>query len=72
VVKKSVNWALRQIGKRNFTLNAEAIAVGRELLKSDVASARWIARDALQELESKAVQQRLEKWRLKEISAKSK
>ncbi|CAJ36761.1 DNA alkylation repair protein [Methanocella arvoryzae] len=67
MVKKSVNWALRQIGKRNLALNAEAIAVGRELLKSDSSAARWIARDAVKELESEAVQQRLKKWMLKKF-----
>ena len=66
MVKKSVNWALRQIGKRNITLNGESIAVARVLLQSDAASARWIARDALKELEGEAVQKRLETRRLKE------
>ncbi|WP_424358803.1 DNA alkylation repair protein [Methanocella sp. MCL-LM] len=65
MVKKAANWALRQIGKRNTTLNKEAIAVSREMLGSDLSSARWIARDALKELEGEAVQQRLEKWALK-------
>lgn len=58
-VKKSVNWALRQIGKRNRHLNAAAIREAEELLKLDSRSARWIARDALRELRSDAVQQRL-------------
>lgn len=72
MVKKAVNWALRQIGKRNTTMNSEAIVVARELLESDSASARWIARDALKELEGEAVQRRLEARRLKEDSRKSK
>jgi 3-methyladenine DNA glycosylase AlkD len=49
-VKKSVNWALRQIGKRNRALNARAIAEAEALLELDSRSARWIARDALREL----------------------
>lgn len=58
-VKKSVNWALRQIGKRNLTLNREAIAVARQLRSFESRSARWIAADALRELEGDAVQRRL-------------
>jgi 3-methyladenine DNA glycosylase AlkD len=58
-VKKAVNWALRQIGKRNRALNRAAIASGRRIRKMDAASARWIAADALRELESDAVQRRL-------------
>jgi 3-methyladenine DNA glycosylase AlkD len=58
-VKKAVNWALRQIGKRNEALNAAAIAEAESLLERDSSSARWIARDALRELRSEAVQARL-------------
>ena len=72
MVKKSVNWALRQLGKRNITLNGEACEVARMLLQSDAVSARWIARDALKELQGEAVQQRLEVRRLKELLVKSK
>ncbi len=49
-VKKAVNWALRQIGKRNPTLRAAAVAAAEELLRLDSPAARWIARDALREL----------------------
>lgn len=49
-VKKAVNWALRQIGKRNFRLNTEAINVSGELIKLNSKSARWVARDAIREL----------------------
>jgi 3-methyladenine DNA glycosylase AlkD len=52
-VKKAVNWALRQIGKRNAGLRAGAMDVARELLAQASASARWIARDALREFEKK-------------------
>jgi 3-methyladenine DNA glycosylase AlkD len=58
-VKKAVNWALRQIGKRNMTLNAAAIAEAERLLELDSRSAKWIARDALRELKSEAVLRRL-------------
>ncbi len=58
-VKKSVNWALRQIGKRNKGLNKKAIKLSLAIQKTDSASARWIANDALRELRSEAVQKRL-------------
>ncbi len=58
-VKKAVNWALRQIGKRNLTLNKEAIQTANEIKIIDSPAARWIARDALRELQSKSVQKRL-------------
>jgi len=59
-VKKSVNWALRQIGKRNLALNRKAVAVAKEILKKDSKAAKWIATDAIRELTSSAVQKRLE------------
>jgi 3-methyladenine DNA glycosylase AlkD len=62
-VKKAANWALRQIGKRNKRLNSAAIRTAREIHKINSSSARWIAADALRELESKAVQRRLVKKR---------
>ncbi len=49
-VKKAVNWALRQIGKRNPRLRSEAIKAAKEIQKIDSKSARWIASDALREL----------------------
>lgn len=49
-VKKGVNWALRQIGKRNQVLNQEAIGLARLLQQQDSRAARWIASDALREL----------------------
>ncbi len=58
-VKKAVNWALRQIGKRNLALNSAAVAAAREIAALDSRSARWIASDALRELTSPAVQHRL-------------
>jgi 3-methyladenine DNA glycosylase AlkD len=58
-VKKAVNWALRQIGKRNGTLNAAAVATALRLRESGSRAARWVASDALRELESEAVRARL-------------
>jgi 3-methyladenine DNA glycosylase AlkD len=50
-VKKGVNWALRQIGKRNLVLNREAIRTAKRIQKLDSKAARWIASDALRELQ---------------------
>jgi len=58
-VKKAVNWALRNIGKRNRDLNKAAIETTKEVLRMDSSSARWVASDAIRELESEAVQRRL-------------
>lgn len=58
-VRKAVNWALRQIGKRNLALNKKAIACAEEISKINSKSARWIAADALRELRSEAVRKRL-------------
>jgi len=58
-VKKAVNWALRQIGKRNKNLNKQAISLAQDLKKSESRAARWIASDALRELQSLAIQKRL-------------
>jgi len=60
-VKKAVNWALRQIGKRNIRLNQAAIAMVHEINEMNSAAAKWIAADAIRELESEAVQKRLGK-----------
>lgn len=49
-VKKSVNWALRQIGKKNTALNKKAIACARKIEQQETRSAKWIAKDALKEL----------------------
>lgn len=58
-VKKAVNWALRQIGKRNKNLNKAAVTTAKEIQKLDSKPAKWIASDALRELESPAVKKRL-------------
>ena len=58
-VKKAVNWALRQIGKRNRYLNKEAVRLAEEIKQFDSKSAKWTANDALRELRSEKVQVRL-------------
>jgi len=60
-VKKAVNWALRNIGKRNQALNKAALNVAYEIKEIDSKSARWIASDAIRELESEKIQERLMK-----------
>ena len=45
-VKKAVNWALRNIGKRNVALNHAAIAAARRIQAQGSRAARWIAADA--------------------------
>ena len=60
-VKKAVNWALRHIGKRNLHLNKVAIDTARAIQQLDSKAARWIASDAIRELESEAVQARLKR-----------
>jgi len=57
-VKKAVNWALRNIGKRNRRLNRAAILTARRIRQRGTRSGRWIAADALRELESDAVENR--------------
>ena len=58
-VRKAINWALRNIGKRNLRLNREAIRAAERIRRQGSRSARWIAADALRELKSPAVQARL-------------
>jgi len=60
-VKKAVNWALRQMGKRSPGLNRKAIETAREIRRRDSKTARWIASDALRELTSEKVQEKLKK-----------
>jgi 3-methyladenine DNA glycosylase AlkD len=58
-VRKAVNWALRQIGKRSRYLNELAIGSANRIKAQDSKAARWIASDALRELTSEATQARL-------------
>ena len=56
-VRKAVNWALREIGKRSAALNKAAIETAKEIRQS--GDGKWVASDALRELQSDAVQKRL-------------
>ena len=60
-VKKAVNWALRNIGKRNLDLNTLAIQTASDIQRLESKAARWIAGDALRELTSEKQQARLHK-----------
>src|SRR5688572_3466154 len=62
-VKKAVNWALRQIGKRSVGLNKLAIETAERIKLQETKPARWIAADALRELRSDAVARRFKKKR---------
>lgn len=52
-VKKGVNWALRGIGKRNARLRKAAILTARQVAFQGTRSAKWIARDAIKELQAR-------------------
>lgn len=58
-VKKAVSWALRQIGKRSPTLHRAAIETATRLREVDSRAARWVGSDALRELTSDRVRERL-------------
>ncbi|MDD5571459.1 MAG: DNA alkylation repair protein [Bacteroidales bacterium] len=58
-VRKAVNWALRQIGKRNKTLHPKALKLAVEIEKINSKSARWIAKDAIRELNDKKIIKRI-------------
>jgi 3-methyladenine DNA glycosylase AlkD len=58
-VRKAVNWALRQIGKRDLNLNGMAITAAERIMSKGDRSSRWVASDALRELQSPAVLERL-------------
>lgn len=62
-VKKAVNWALRNMGKRNQNLNEVAIGAAKEIREMNSKAARWIASDAIRDLTSDTAQQRLHKKR---------
>lgn len=54
-VKKAVNWALRNIGKRNIDLNRKAIIIANEILELESKSAKWIAKNAINELQKEGI-----------------
>lgn len=69
-VKKAVNWALRHIGKQNLHYNKLALTTAKELQNLDSPSAKWIASDAIRELTSDAVQQKLRKKYSEKVTIK--
>ncbi len=58
-VKKAINWALRNIGKRNLALNRRAIQLAEQIGRMNSRASRWIATNALRELKSEKVKKRL-------------
>ena len=60
-VRKAVNWALRQIGKRNEFLRIKAINTAENILSQGTKSAKWIAKDAIRELTNEKVIKRVNK-----------
>lgn len=60
-VKKAVNWALRQIGKRSKFLNKEALKLAKEIQTLNSKSARWIANDAIRELTNSKILARIKR-----------
>lgn len=58
-VRKAVNWALRQIGKRNIHLHPEALNVAETLMRSENKTAQWIGKDAYKELMNEKIIARL-------------
>lgn len=65
-VRKAVNWALRNIGKRTLALHARAIETAQQIAQQPTKSARWIAADALRELQSPKVVARVAKSALQD------
>lgn len=66
-VKKAVNWALRNIGKRNQILNEKAIETAEKMLKKKNKTSLWIARNAIKELTSEKIRERLKKQTRKKV-----
>lgn len=58
-VRKAVSWALRNIGKRNIYLNKNAIRIAKDIQKIDSKTAKWIANDAIRELTSEKVKNKI-------------
>ncbi len=65
-VKKAVNWALRQVGKRNVYLHEAAIRSAESIRSRGTKSARWIAADALRELQSQKTTARVRKRKVRD------
>jgi 3-methyladenine DNA glycosylase AlkD len=71
-VKTAVNWSLRSIGKRSLFLNGLAIEAANRIKAQGSRPARWIAADALRELTSSAVRERLESKQAKALARQEK
>ena len=61
MVKKAVNWALRQIGKRNLALHKEALKIAQEISQINNKTAKWISSDAIRELKNEKIISRIKK-----------
>jgi 3-methyladenine DNA glycosylase AlkD len=59
MVRKAVNWAIRQIGKRGMNLNRRAVEISEQIRSTGTRAGRWIATDALRELTDPKVLKRL-------------
>ncbi|MEA3496302.1 MAG: DNA alkylation repair protein [Bacteroidota bacterium] len=66
-VKKAVNWAIRQIGKRNLSMNKATLELSKKIQKMDYKSAKWIANDAIRELTDEKI---LERFRMQDAGCK--
>lgn len=64
-VKKAVNWALRQIGKRNPSLNKQAMKVAMKLSGQNDSTSRWIGTDAIKDLQSEPVRRKFARMKAK-------
>lgn len=60
-VKKAINWSIREMGKRRPNLHASCIELCYRLVSQNTSSSRWIAADALRELQSEKVLNKLKK-----------
>ena len=58
-VKKAVNWALRQIGKRSVACHGPALELAERLAVSEDRTKRWIGKDAARELSDAGLRARL-------------
>ena len=58
-VKKAVNWAIRQIGKRDKEMNKKMISLSKKVIKINSRSAKWIASGAIRELKDSKIRKRL-------------
>ncbi|HEX2983217.1 MAG TPA: DNA alkylation repair protein, partial [Ignavibacteriales bacterium] len=66
-VKKAVNWALRQVGKRNPELRLKALEAAEEILKLNSKPGNWIAKDAIKELNNQKIIDRMKEKNANEL-----